>query len=88
MYLLVRICGKRHTGSETPPRGLNLFKFPDKHNSMKSRRRIIDAFSSKGTKALIFKQMARAATKMGNLFANQEQGTPTCKERKMTDSLL
>jgi len=55
---------------------------------MKGCRRIIDASSSKGTKALILKQMARAATRMGNLFANQEHGTLTCKKGKMTDSSL
>lgn len=88
MYLLVRVCGKRYTRSETPSRGLNLLKSPAKYNGMKSHWRIIDAFSSKGTKALILKQMARAATKMGNLFANQEQGTRSRKEGKMKDSLL
>lgn len=55
---------------------------------MKSHQRIVDAFSNKGTKDLTAKQMARVATKMGNLFANQEQRTPSCKEEKMTDSLL
>lgn len=50
-----------------------------KHNSMKSHQRIIAAISSKGTKACILKQMARAATKMENSLANQDQGTPACR---------
>lgn len=74
--------------AETPSRGLNLLKSPAKYNNMKSHWRITDAFSSKGTKALILKWMTRAATKMGNLFTNQEQGTLSCTEGKMTDSLL